>query len=1011
MKQANQIGWMKVSQALNSKLFASLKQAKKLKYALPASIAVLVCSTAFTQTVALIEISGTVVNQEKNAPLPDVSVQIKGSVTGTITDNTGSFILRTKQKLPFTLVFSSVGFKAQELEVKSLGSKLQVAMVTQTVLGNEVVVTASRLPESILKSPVAIEKLDIRAIRETPAPNFYDALENVKGVQMTTSSLTFKVPNTRGFNIPNNFRFMQLVDGVDMQAATLGVPLGNAIGPTELDIQSVEITPGAASALYGMNAINGMANLLTKNPFNNQGLSVYHKTGVNHVDGKDHEAALLTESAIRYAKAFNNKFAFKINAGYMQGVDWRSNTRLDQNPNNLKSANPNFPALDGENNAAFDGWNRYGDDALAGSNTSSISGLKIDGKENQTLRVTRTGYWETDLVSPKVSNLKVDAALHYRLTENAELSYSYRYGKMDGVFQRGNKIRLEDVVVQNHHLELKGTNYLVRGYVSLENTGNSYNVKPLADNLDLNNASSATWAKNYKDALVQYGKDNGGELTSANLAAANAYARDEADKNRVKPGTPEFDALKNTIIGINNWDIKSGTIPDAPVTGGAALRQKSRLYHTEGQWDLSKYTKFVDLLVGADARIYEIIPDGNNFVDFSRPIGDRNKPVMVDGKVPDSSDFGSNVYYKKFGGFAQVTKTFFDEKLKLFGSLRYDVNPEFDPKFTPRLAAVYTLNQRHNFRFTYQQGYRFPALFEALSYVNNGRVKRVGSLSYINEGLGYLDNSYTQASVVNFNAAVAAAGNTDAAALANRDLLVVANLPKARPEQITSFEVGYKSVLFNNTLIIDVDAYTNRYEGFLGQVQVYVPIGETVGSDGAVIAMIDRNRDAAAASGGNSASKGQERYRVYTNAKNIYNNYGSALGITYNFYKKFTISGNVNYNKMKANNTDDIFVTGFNTPEWSTNLSFGNREVVKNVGFNIVWRWQDSFLWESPLVTGKVAAYSTLDAQVTYRVPKANASVKLGGANLLNNRYIQYAGGPTIGGLYYVAFTIDGLLK
>jgi outer membrane receptor protein involved in Fe transport len=470
--------------------------------------------------------------------------------------------------------------------------------------------------------------------------------------------------------------------------------------------------------------------------------------------------------------------------------------------------------------------------------------------------------------------------------------------------------------------------------------------------------------------------------------------------------------LKNVIIGLNNWDIQSKTIPDAPVTGGAALRQKSRMYHTEGQWDLSKYTKkVVDLLIGADARIYEIIPDGNNFVDFSRPISERNKPVMVDGKVPDSSDFGSNVYYKKFGGFAQVTKTFFDEKLKLFGSLRYDYNPEFDPKFTPRLAAVYTASQRHNFRFTFQQGYRFPALFEALSYVNNGRVKRVGSLSYINEGLGYLENSYTQSSVVNFNAAVAAAGNTDAAALANRDLLVVANLPKARPEQITSFEVGYKSVLLDNKLIVDVDAYTNRYDGFLGQVQVFVPIGETVGSDAAVIAMVDRNRDPQVAGGGNAASKGQERYRVYTNAKNTYNNYGSALGITYNFYKKYTIGGNVNYNKMKANKTDDIFVTGFNTPEWSTNLSFGNREVFKNVGFNIVWRWQDSFLWESPLVTGKIAAYNTLDAQVTYRIPKVNASVKVGGANLLNNRYIQYAGGPTIGGLYYAAVTIDGLLK
>ncbi|MDP4263732.1 MAG: TonB-dependent receptor [Bacteroidota bacterium] len=963
----------------------------------------------FAQDNMIIEISGQVTDQEHKQPLPDVSVQVKGTIAGALTNSNGSFVVRTKAKLPFTLVFSSVGFQQQELEVKSLGSNLQVALATQTVLGSEVVVTASRVPENILKSPVAIEKLDIRAIKETAAPGFYDALENVKGVQMTTSSLTFKVPNTRGFNIPNNFRFMQLVDGVDMQAATLGVPLGNAIGPTELDIQSVEITPGAASALYGMNAINGMANLLTKSPFTYQGLSIYQKTGVNHVDGIDHDPAILTESAIRYAKAFNNKFAFKLNFGYMQGIDWRSNTRLDQNPNNLNSANPGFPSLNGANNTAFDGWNKYGDDALAGSNLVSISGLTIDGNTNKTLRVARTGYWETDLVSPQVSNLKFDAALHYRLDEKLELSYTYRVGTMDGVFQRGNKIRLDNVVVQNHALQLKGNNFTVLSYVSIENTGDSYNVKPLADNLDLysggatDTKTATSWGTKFKNALNAYGTANGG-LTSANLAAATQYAREQADASRVKSGTPEFDALKNTIIQINNWDIKSGSIPDAPVTGGAALIQKSRLYHTEAQWDLSGKVKIFDLLIGGDARIYQIIPDGNNFVDFSRPIAERNQPLK-DGS------FGSNVYYKKVGAFTQVTKKFFDDKLKLFGSLRFDYNPEFDPKFTPRLAAVYTFKQKHNFRFTYQQGYRFPALFEALSYVNNGRVRRVGSLSYIDEGLGYLENSYTQASVVNFNAAVSAQGNTDAAALANRNLLQWANLPKARPERINSLEIGYKSILFDNKLIVDIDAYSNQYSGFLGQVQVYVPIGETVGSDAAVLAMLDRNRDATAATATTAASKGQDRYRVYTNAKNTYHNYGSALGITYNFYKKYTIGGNVNFNKMKSNQTNDVFVTGFNTPEWSTNLSFGNREVVKNIGFNITWRWQDAFLWESPLVTGNISAYSTLDAQVTFRFPRQKSQLKIGGSDIFDHRYLQYAGGPTIGAIYYAAITVDGLLN
>jgi len=949
----------------------------------------------------IIEISGQIIDHDNKQPLPDVNVLVNGTVSGTSTNQEGKFVLRTKAKYPFKISVSSIGFQTQEFDVSGPNSNLNIALVTQTILGREVVVTASRVEESILKSPVAIEKLDIRSIRESPAPSFYDALENVKGVQMTTSSLTFKIPNTRGFNIPSNYRFMQMVDGVDMQAATLGVPLGNAIGPTELDIASVEITPGAASALYGMNAINGMSNLITKSPFRYQGLSVYQKGGINHIGGTGRDLSNLTETAIRYAKAFNDKWAFKVNLSYLRGIDWLSDTRLDQNSNDLKSANPSFQVLDGVNNIAYDAWNKYGDDVLSGSNTVSVSGLTINGQPSQTLNVARTGYYEKDLVSPNVDNLKFDAAIHYRVSEHAELSYTYRVGKMDGVFQRGNKIQLNNVVVQNHKLELKGSNFLVRTYVSLEDSGDSFNVKPLADNMDLYGDGTGTnaggpWGTKFKNALNAYAAANGGALNNTNLAAASAYARQIADAGRAVPGTQAFEDLKQTIITTNNWDIKSAQIPDAPATGGAALVQKSNMYHAEGQWDLSKTVKIFDLLVGGDARLYEIIPDGNSFVDFSRPIADRGKP-LADGT------FGNKIHYKKVGAFAQVTKAFFEEKLKLFGSLRWDYNPEFKPKFTPRIAGVYSPDEHNNFRVTYQQGYRFPGIFEALSYVNNGRVKRVGSLSYINEGLGYLENSYTRASGVTFNsavnAAVAAGANRNDAALANRNLLQVANLSAARPEKINSFEIGYKSILAGNKLVLDIDAYTNTYNGFLGQVQVDVPKGVAVGSDAAVLNMLDANRDA-----------GQDRYRVYTNAKNTYRNFGSALGFTYNFYKKFTIAGNTSFNKMKTNATEDVFVTGFNTPEWSTNVSFGNREILPNFGFNIVWKWQQAFKWESPLVTATVPAFNTFDAQMSYKIPQAKAFVKVGGTNIFNKNYIQYAGGPTLGALYYAAITFEGLL-
>ncbi|MGV3706106.1 MAG: TonB-dependent receptor [Arcticibacter sp.] len=958
----------------------------------------------FAQGNNFILVDGTIVQQETKTPLQGVSVLVKGTVTGTLTDAKGDFSLKTRAKYPFTLVFSSVGFETQEFEVTGPESKLNIQLLTQTVLGKEVVVTASRVAESILKSPVAIEKLDIRAIRESPAPGFYDALENVKGVQMTTSSLTFKVPNTRGFNIPNNFRFVQLVDGVDMQAGTLGVPLGNAIGPTELDIASVEITPGAASALYGMSAINGMANLLTKSPFLYQGLSVYTRNGVNHVGGTGRDAGLLTESALRYAQAFKNKFAFKINLSYMRGTDWLSDTRTNQNPNTLNTANPRFSELNADaDNPAYDAWNKYGDDN--GSNAVTISGLTIPGQTGaQSIIVRRTGYWERDVVKPIVDNIKFDAALHYRLSDNAELSYGYRIGKLDGLFQRGNKIQMDNVTVQNHKLELKGSNYFIKSYVSIEDTGDSYNIKPLVDNLDITSGGkNSVWQAKYKTALQN--ALNAG----SSLADALKIGRVAADAGRAEPGTAYFNELKNTITGINNWDHKEVVGGDAPETGGAWLNQMSRTYHTDAQWDLSSKVKIFDLLVGGDMRIYEVIPDGNNFVDFKRPLADRNNP-LADGS------FGDNVYYKKFGGFAQVTKTLFDEKLKLFGSLRLDYNPEFDAKFNPRIAAVYTLAEKHNFRASLQNGYRFPALFEAISFVNNGNIRRVGGLSYINEGLNYLDNSYTLASSDIFNAAVnadVAAGMTaNNAALKNKGLLAATSLSATEPERINSFEVGYKSVLLENKLVVDVDAYINQYEGFLGQVEVSVPYKKAVsggpnfaeqapvGSDDAVLAMLRANRDAQ-----------QTRYRVYTNAKNKYNNYGAALGLTYNFFQKYTISGNASYNNISENTQPDVFVTGFNTPKWSTNVSFGNREVVKNLGFNLVYRWQQEFLWESPLVNGTVPAFGTVDAQATYKIPKHKATVKIGGTNVFNNNYVQYAGGPTLGGLYYVAITLDGLLQ
>lgn len=926
----------------------------------------------------LIEITGSVTDHTK-LPIPGISVTLKNSANSTATNEQGIFTLRTEAKFPIVLVFSGIGFETRQLEVLTADSKIAIELNTENTLLNEVVVSASRVEERILQSPISIEKIDIKAIKDNPAPTFYDALDNVKGVQLLTSSLTLKVPNSRGFNVPNNFRFMQLVDGVDVQAATLGVPLGNAIGPTELDIQSMEITPGAASALYGMNAINGLASLQTRDPFIHQGLSLYLRNGVNHMNDNDADASLFTEVALRYAHAFNDKFAIKVNGSYFKGTDWISNTLKDQNPYNLVTGNPEYAELSGTNNPAADLWNNYGDER---NNRVAVTAT-VNG-EPHTFNVSRTGYLEKDLVDPTVSNAKFDAGAYYKIKDNLQASYVYRYGEMDGTFQRGNKIRLDGATVQNHKLELKGEEFYVRAYTSIEQTGNSYNLKPLADNLDLTHASNGTWRNTFQGAL-QNAINSG-----TPLAQAFADARTAADAGRAEPGTPEFEALKRTIIGINNWDHANSGIAGAPETGGAWLKQKSALYHAETQYDFSKYVKVFDLLAGADYRQYLVTPDGNNFVDFSRPVAERNQPL------PDGS-FGDKQKYEKYGAFVQLTKRVFNDRLKFNASLRADRNPEFETKFNPRVAVVYSPKENHNFRASFQNGFRFPSLFEALSFVNNGNVRRVGGLSRVNEGIGFLENSYTLTSLDQFTAAVNAAVDNGAtqneAAFANRNLLKVANLPNMKPEQINSFEVGYKSVVLNNRISIDWDAYYNIYKGFLGQVEVAVPKGTTVGSDAAVLAMLTRSQ--------------QDRYRVFTNANNTYKSFGSSFGIKYNFYEDYIAGLNVSYNELISNGGQDIFITAFNTPKWVTNVTIGNRRVFENVGFTLTARWQDAFYWESSLANGDVPAYFTADAQVNVKIPSIFATAKIGGSNILNNKYYQYAAGPTIGGMYYVALTFE----
>ena len=307
-----------------------------------------------------ITISGNVKNSSTQENASAVSVTIKGASSGTFTDDKGNFTITTKS-LPVTLIFSSIGFELQEVVVSTATQKLDVAFKPASSLGQEIVISASRVPERILESPVSIERVNASTIRNAPVANFYDVVTNLKGVDVTTSSLTFKTPTTRGFNSSGNTRFNQLVDGMDNQAPGLNFSVGAIIGLSELDVDNLELLSGASSALYGPGGMNGTLLMTSKNPFKYQGLSLQVKEGVMNTGHRFRPASNYLNATMRFAYKTSEKFAFKVGVEYIRAKDW-----LGYDKRNYARTGTNGFLKDGDRatDPAYDGVNIYGDETL-----------------------------------------------------------------------------------------------------------------------------------------------------------------------------------------------------------------------------------------------------------------------------------------------------------------------------------------------------------------------------------------------------------------------------------------------------------------------------------------------------------------------------------------------------------------------------------------------------------------------------------------------------------------------
>ena len=894
-------------------------------------ISFLFLNSILAQTVT---ITGKISSGENNEAVPAASVQLKGGTTGTYSDSHGNFKIGVNQALPVTLVISSVGYETKEVRVESASAPLEIDMKPASVMGTEIVVSATRSQIRNLESPVSIERMSGSAIRETPSANYYDAIGNLKGVDVVTSSILFKTMGTRGFNGSGNLRMNQLVDGMDNQAPGLNFSVGNIAGINELDIDNVELLPGASSALYGSGGMTGTILMTSKDPYKYQGFSAIIKQGVNHISDSTMSAAPYYDWMGRYAKSFG-KFAFRISAEYIGAKDWSATDYRNYSPAQGQ------PIPGDRSLPNYDGVNVYGDESeyfnTKAQMTNIVNSLpdtdprkpflaQIAGQLPDNSGVARTGYNENTLTDYKAYNFKASAGFYYKFSDNVTASITGNFGKTNTIYTGTDRYNLQAVQIGQYKAEVTGKNFYVRAYTTQENAGSSSDMVVTADYINEAYAPTKTvWAPTYMATFIPFyaGAVLQGLPYNQAYSFASQQARDTADKNRFQPGTASFNNALNTI-------------KKTPIPKGGEFIDKTNLYAGEAMYNFSDLISWANITVGVGTKEYVLNSQGTIFADTAGTIS-----------------------INETGGFAQIQKGFLNENLKLTAAVRYDKSTNFDGRFTPRFTAVYQVANDNFIRASYQTAYRFPSNQNQYIDLQTGSAHLIGGLSQFVTFYG-LDLGNT------FYADSLAVGKQ-----------IPYQYKTFKPETVASWEIGYKGIIAKK-LFIDAYGFYAQYTNF---------IGFTV-----LIKVTDPTQP----------PNQFNTFGVYTNSSTKVNTFGAGLSLQYSLPKGFFAGGNLAYNDLS--NVEAGVLTQFNTPKIKYNLSIGNYSIQKIFGFNITYRWQDSYQYESSFISGTTPSFGVLDAQISMKLPKLqNSMIKIGASNLLNKYYTDAIGNSQVGGLYYVS--------
>lgn len=810
----------------------------------------------------------------------------------------------------------------------------------------DVVVSATRRETALQQSPVTIFSKTQAQLRNSASGNIYYSLATLPQTDIIQLGGNISVINTRGFNDAFQTRFVQLVNGVDVQLPALNVTTGNLTGPIPIDIKRAELIAGPSSAMFGANALQGVSNLITTNPLDGSKLSVQLKGGNrDYIDVQ----ALLNVCLLK-----NNNLGLKFGGAYNTMLDWiaddpavntygKINSTLDVK-NSIKNylSKVVLPAHD----------SAFYLTALNYFNTNS-------GAYVTTTTISAPGIKESALIQNRTVSAKATAGIYYNPIEKLSISYQYNFSMGNQILQGTTRYQL-NTYSHVHDFELKYDGFKLKANYNSDKFFDSYNL------LLTGNYMSASNMPVYINSLLDtyyknvYLASNGfsSAIDSATFKSIFTNSRNSANSTWWTADSDTFKKRLNQIT-TNGNSLK-----------GSALLDESRIFHTEASYSLP--VKFMNIDVLAYFRYSSPVSFGTLFQDT----------LVNRAEAPADGSIDRTLKYKKLtvldgGGMLQLNKSFFKNVFDIWASVRVDKNSNFKVQVSPRGGLVFNM-KGHSLRATYQFGFRNPTLQNQYARLDLGQILLLGNITGFNNLLDL--GAYTA-----FGKALAT-GNYDTT------LLQRVNKARLQPESVHSLEIGYRGKV--KSFFFEATGYFNWYNNFIANYRGF---------------LVNNAQNLSNAQLADSVRTGKARLvQIPFNFDKKVQTYGVSVMVGYKYKDKLTVSANYTYSGIiLPDSLSSSVLPGYNTPPHKVNIAIEGTRLYRGLGASALFRWTDKTNWQSAIGNGVLSANANLDMAVFYEFDKPNTRITFGCTNVTGAKLKYAIGAPVIGRTIYATLNFD----